>query len=62
MTDTDSYHYGVVARAIALIDAAPRPLTLAELADEMRDEPHAFPARVLPQWGRGKPETLTSNT
>jgi AraC family transcriptional regulator of adaptative response/methylated-DNA-[protein]-cysteine methyltransferase len=47
--DQNSYHYGVVARAIALIDAAPAPLTLPELAAQMRMSPAHF-QRVFSQW------------
>ncbi|ROT99373.1 methylated-DNA--[protein]-cysteine S-methyltransferase [Histidinibacterium lentulum] len=47
--EQDSYHYGVVARAIELIDAAPRPLSLDELAAEMRMSPAHF-QRVFSQW------------
>ena len=33
--DTPGYHYHVIRRAIALIDAAPAPLALADLAAQM---------------------------
>lgn len=55
MTDTDSYHYGVIARAIELIDAASRPLSLAELAAEMRMSPTHF-QRVFSQWAGVSPK------
>ncbi len=45
----DTYHYGVIARAIALIDAADTPLTLDGLAAEMHMSPAHF-QRVFSQW------------
>ena len=45
----ESYHYHVMRRAIALIDAAEEPLSLAELAARMRMSPAHF-QRLFTQW------------
>ena len=43
------YHYGVIARAIALIDTADEPLSLEALADQMgMSAPHF--QRVFSRW------------
>lgn len=50
MTDLDqSYHYNVVRRAIAVLDARGDALPLAELADEMGMSPAHF-QRLFSQW------------
>lgn len=50
MTNTDtSYHYGVMRRAIDLIDAAEDPLSLEGLAAEMGMSPAHF-QRVFSRW------------
>jgi len=48
MTD-NTYHYAVMARAIALIDAAQTPLTLETLAGRMDMSPAYF-QRLFSQW------------
>jgi len=44
-----SYHYHVMRRAIDLIDAAGRPLSLSELAGEMQMSPAHF-QRLFTAW------------
>lgn len=44
-----SYHYGVMARAIALIDAGGQDMTLAELAAQLGMSPAHF-QRLFSQW------------
>ena len=52
-TDSDpmpnAYHYAVIARAIAVIDAAPQPLALPDLATQMGMSVAHF-QRVFTQW------------
>lgn len=49
-TDSSSYHYGVIARAIHLIDQSDRaPLTLDQLADQLNMSPAHF-QRVFTRW------------
>ena len=47
--DTPGYHYQVIRRAIALIDAAPAPLALADLAVQMGMSAAHF-QRIFSQW------------
>lgn len=49
MEHENSYHYAVMARAIDAIDAADAPLTLEELAAQMRMSPAHF-QRLFSQW------------
>lgn len=49
MQADQSYHYGVVARAMAEIDAAPAPLALEDLAARMDMSPAHF-QRVFSRW------------
>jgi AraC family transcriptional regulator of adaptative response/methylated-DNA-[protein]-cysteine methyltransferase len=50
MTQPDTpYHYTLIARALAIIDAAPRPLTLPELAAQMGLSEAHF-QRVFSAW------------
>lgn len=49
MEHKDSYHYHVIGRAIAAIDAAPATLSLAELAGQMQMSPAHF-QRLFTQW------------
>jgi AraC family transcriptional regulator of adaptative response/methylated-DNA-[protein]-cysteine methyltransferase len=49
MTDQSTYHYQVIARAIAFIDASETPLSLETLADQMQMSPAHF-QRVFSQW------------
>jgi AraC family transcriptional regulator, regulatory protein of adaptative response / methylated-DNA-[protein]-cysteine methyltransferase len=50
MTDqSPSYHYSVIARALALIDAAGPGLSLEDLARQMNMSPHHF-QRIFSQW------------
>ena len=48
-TDSPSYHYQVIARALALIDAADAPLSLEGLADRLQMSPAHF-QRVFSRW------------
>lgn len=50
-----SYQYRVIRRAIALIDAAPAPLTLTALAAELRMSPAHF-QRLFSQWAGVSPK------
>lgn len=52
-----SYHYGVVKRAIDLIDAAGPDLSLDELAAEMQMSPAHF-QRVFSKWAGVSPKRL----
>ncbi|MGR3483867.1 MAG: methylated-DNA--[protein]-cysteine S-methyltransferase [Paracoccaceae bacterium] len=52
-----AYHYGVVARAIAAIDAAPGPLPLDALAAEMSMSP-AHLQRVFTAWAGASPHRV----
>ena len=45
----DSYHYGVIGRALAILDAAPPGMTLDDLAARMGMSPAHF-QRVFSQW------------
>ena len=47
--DSPSYHYQVIARALALIDAADAPLSLEGLADRLQMSPAHF-QRVFSRW------------
>ncbi len=49
MQDQHSYHYAVIRRAIDLIDAAPQPLSLEELARAVNLSPAHF-QRVFSAW------------
>lgn len=49
------YHYRLIARAIAAIDAAPGPLTLDALAGQLRVSPAHF-QRVFSQWAGVSPK------
>jgi AraC family transcriptional regulator, regulatory protein of adaptative response / methylated-DNA-[protein]-cysteine methyltransferase len=49
MDHQSTYHYQVMARAIALIDAADAPLSLDSLATEMQMSPAHF-QRLFSQW------------
>ena len=49
MEQDSAYHYGVIARAIAEIDAAPAPLSLEDLAARMGMSPAHF-QRVFSAW------------
>jgi len=51
----NAYHYGVIARAIAAIDAAPAPLSLEALACEMGMSAAHF-QRVFSQWAGVSPK------
>ena len=48
-SDPPAYHYGVIARALALIDAAPAPLALEDLATGLSMSPAHF-QRVFSAW------------
>ena len=45
----NAYHYAVIARAIAVIDAAPQPLALPDLAAQMGMSVAHF-QRIFTQW------------
>ena len=47
--DSPAYHYSVIARALALIDAAPEPLSLEALAARLQMSPAHF-QRVFSRW------------
>ena len=49
LADNPSYHYRVIARALALIDAADAPLSLEALAERLRMSPAHF-QRVFSRW------------
>ena len=49
LTDSPSYHYQVIARALALIDQADGPLSLEGLADRLQMSPAHF-QRVFSRW------------
>lgn len=51
----NAYHYGVIARAIALIDAADAPLALEELAQQMGMSAAHF-QRVFSNWAGVSPK------
>ena len=55
--DQRSYHYGVMRRAIALIDAAEAPLSLEDLAAAMGMSPAHF-QRVFSAWAGVSPQAL----
>ena len=55
MDQTPSYHYDVVRRAIALIDASPAPLPLEALAAAMDMSPAHF-QRLFTQWAGVSPK------
>lgn len=56
MSEPESYHYRVIARAIALIDSARnRPLSLEELAAELRMSPAHF-QRLFSAWAGISPK------
>lgn len=59
MTDRieDSYHYGVVRRAIEVIDAAGGPVPLERLAADMQMSPAHF-QRVFSTWAGVSPKKL----
>ena len=48
-TDSPSYHYQVIARALRLIDAAETPLALDQLAAQLQMSPAHF-QRVFSRW------------
>lgn len=50
-----TYHYGVIARAIAAIDAAPAPLSLEALAADLNMSPAHF-QRVFSAWAGVSPK------
>ena len=49
VTDQTGYHYGVMRRAIDLIDAAPEPMSLEDIAAAMDMSPAHF-QRVFSRW------------
>ena len=49
MTQENAYHYGIMARAIAAIDAAEEPLSLDKLAAQMNMSPAHF-QRLFSSW------------
>ena len=49
MDQTHAYHYGVMRRAIAAIDASPAPLALEDLAARMEMSPAHF-QRIFSAW------------
>ena len=51
----NGYHYGVVRRAIELIDRAEEPLSLEEIAESMGMSPAHF-QRVFSQWAGVSPK------
>lgn len=51
----EPYHYALIRRAIHEIDAAPAPLTLAELAARVGLSPHHF-QRLFSQWAGVSPK------
>ncbi len=55
MQDEQSYHARVVRRAIALIDAAPGPLSLEALAGQMQMSPAHF-QRLFSRWAGVSPK------
>jgi AraC family transcriptional regulator of adaptative response/methylated-DNA-[protein]-cysteine methyltransferase len=55
MTDTSTYHYQVIRRAIAQIDAARTPLSLEALAQSMQMSPAHF-QRVFSAWAGVSPK------
>ncbi|SFR01281.1 methylated-DNA--[protein]-cysteine S-methyltransferase [Poseidonocella sedimentorum] len=52
---TDRYHYQVIGRAIEIIDAAPGPLTLEEIAADIGLSPAHF-QRVFSRWAGVSPK------
>ncbi|MEQ6249233.1 bifunctional helix-turn-helix domain-containing protein/methylated-DNA--[protein]-cysteine S-methyltransferase [Sulfitobacter sp. HNIBRBA3233] len=54
-TSEMAYHYGVIRRAIELIDAAPEPVTLDRLADDMGMSAAHF-QRVFSAWAGVSPK------
>ncbi len=47
--ESPAYHYGVIARALTLIDAAPEPLSLEVLAQQLQMSPAHF-QRIFSRW------------